>query len=518
MAAPDVLIGDRYRLVRELGSGGMSVVWEAQDERLHRRVAVKQLRFQPGLSDDEARSVAARAMREARINARLQHPNAVAIFDVVEHEGRPCLVMEMVSSRTLADAVQESPTRTLPPTQVAAIASQVAGALAAAHGLGIVHRDIKPSNILLGADGRARISDFGISRATGDSTLTVTGMISGTPAYLAPEVARGHEPTSASDVFSLGATLYAALEGSPPFGTDGNAIALLHKVAEGSVPTPRGAGELAPLLTRMLGSEPGGRPAMDEVATVLAELSSSGSDPLGESRTDESTVAIPPPTGAIRGGAAGTALGPGESGNDPGTEPTTPPTAATPLPDVGPPPVLPPDPPSVGAQPSAEGPRTPQERGARRGWISATVVVVVVAVAAALVGLLWPRPLGSEPGPDTGSPPAASQQRSGESEGKESAGPATEGADPGGTEATKKPSPRSDSDQSTEAGEPTETSEPAPTSEKPEPTKSTESKPGQGNEDEDGGGDGNGDGGGGENGNENGNGNGDGGGDGNGNG
>ena len=151
-------------------------------------------------------------MREARINARLQHPHVVAVFDVVEHEGQPCLVMELVPSRTLAEVLREQ--GTLAPPEAARVGSQVASALAAAHGLGIVHRDVKPSNILIGEDGRARISDFGISRATGDTTLTMTGMINGTPAYLAPEVARGNESTRPSDVFSLGSTLYAALEGS----------------------------------------------------------------------------------------------------------------------------------------------------------------------------------------------------------------------------------------------------------------------------------------------------------------
>ena len=305
MATPGALIGNRYRLVRELGSGGMSVVWEARDERLDRRVAVKQLRLQPGLSEQEARTVAERAMREARINARLQHPHAVAVFDVVEHEGRPCLVMELVSSRTLADVLRENASHTLEPAQVAGVGSQVAAALVAAHGLGIVHRDIKPSNILIGEDGRARISDFGISRATGDSTLTTTGMITGTPAYLAPEVARGDESTTASDVFSFGATLYAALEGSPPFRSDGNAIALLHKVAEGVVPPPRRAGDLAPLLSGMLARQPSARPEMSEVATDLTELSSGDTEPLTAGDTDVSTAPFPRTHGRRTGGGRG---------------------------------------------------------------------------------------------------------------------------------------------------------------------------------------------------------------------
>jgi serine/threonine protein kinase len=204
VAMPGALIGGRYRLVRELGAGGMSVVWEARDERLDRQIAVKQLRQQPGQTQEEARVIAERAMREARINARLHHPNVVAVFDVVEHEGHPCLIMELVPSRTLAERLRRE--GTLTPVETARIGAQVAAGLSAAHRLGIVHRDIKPGNILLGDDGRARLSDFGISRSFGEPTLTMTGMLSGTPAYLAPEVARGREPTPAADVFSFGAT------------------------------------------------------------------------------------------------------------------------------------------------------------------------------------------------------------------------------------------------------------------------------------------------------------------------
>ena len=167
----------------------MGVVWEARDERLHRQVAVKQLRNQPGLTDAESDVVVQRAMREARINARLEHPYAVSVFDVVEHEGKPCIVMELVPSMPLSEVMREL--GALAPTEAARTGSQVAAALAVAHGLGIVHRDVKPGNVLIGDDGAARICDFGISRAFGDTALTMTGMITGTPAYLAPEVARG---------------------------------------------------------------------------------------------------------------------------------------------------------------------------------------------------------------------------------------------------------------------------------------------------------------------------------------
>ena len=481
MATPDVLIGNRYRLVRELGSGGMSVVWEAQDERLDRRVAVKQLRFQPGLSEREAQTVAARAMREARINARLQHPNAVAIFDVVEHESRPCLVMELVSSRTLADALQESASHTLEPSQVARIGSQVAAALAAAHGLGIVHRDIKPSNILIGADGRARISDFGISRAIGDNTLTMTGMISGTPAYLAPEVARGNEPTTASDVFSFGATLYAALEGGPPFGSDGNAIALLYRVAEGAIPTPRRAGDLAPLLSRMLAG-PSARPDMDQVATVLTELGSTDYDLLAGGSTDVSTVAVQPPTGSPLGMGVGTALGAGGAAADLGVGSTAPPNSATTLPGAEAPAVTPTEFPPTTAPPSAGDPPVPLNRSTRRGLITATVLVVLVA-AIAIASLLWQRPLSPGPSPDASALPSASQEQAEDPAGKESA-QATQDTGSGGSKGTDKPTKSSAGEKPTESNEPTEAPAPTRTSETSAPTKTsktTETQPAEGN-------------------------------------
>jgi len=246
----------------------MGVVWEGWDERLHRVVAIKQLRSQPGLNATEADIATQRAMREARITARLHHPYAVSVFDVVEHEGQPCLVMQFVPSKPLSIVLRER--GPLPPAGAARMGAQISSALAAAHRVGIVHRDVKPGNILIADDGTARISDFGISHALGDVTLTTTGMVSGTPAYLAPEVARGGDSGFASDVFSLGATLYAVVEGAPPFGAGQNSMALLHKVALGEVTPPSRSGALTPLLQRMLSINPDDRPSMAEVANELA--------------------------------------------------------------------------------------------------------------------------------------------------------------------------------------------------------------------------------------------------------
>ncbi|MEP7180449.1 MAG: serine/threonine-protein kinase, partial [Pseudonocardiales bacterium] len=263
----DVLIAGRYRLVTALASGGMGVVWKGWDERLHREVAIKQLRVQPGLRPAEATTARDRAMREARNTARLHHPHAVPVYDVVEQDGEPCLIMEFLPCISLQESIKQR--GTLPPAEVARIGAEVAQALSAAHKAGIVHRDVKPGNVLLAEDGTTKLTDFGISHALGDVALTATGMLTGTPAYLAPEVARGQPANFASDVFSLGATLYSASEGTPPFGEDVNAMAVLHRVASGQFRKPQRSGPLTPLLEELLAGDPDTRPSMPQVARTL---------------------------------------------------------------------------------------------------------------------------------------------------------------------------------------------------------------------------------------------------------
>jgi eukaryotic-like serine/threonine-protein kinase len=270
------LIAGRYRLVSRLGSGAMGVVWQARDERLHRIVAIKQLLLPARLSDSEVEEASRRAMREGRITARLHHPHAIAVYDVAEHAGQPCLVMEYLASRSLAAVL--STQGVLSPEEVASIGSQIASALTAAHQAGIVHRDIKPGNVLLAEDGTVKITDFGVSHAVGDVTVTATGMLAGTPAYLAPEVAQGHSGGFSSDVFSLGATLYTALEGMPPFGINTNPIALLHQVASGEIIAPRRSGPLTPVLLGLLQRNPEQRPTMDH---GLRRAGHAGHQPCG---------------------------------------------------------------------------------------------------------------------------------------------------------------------------------------------------------------------------------------------
>ena len=324
------LIAGRYRLVSRIAVGGMGMVWEGWDEVLRRRVAVKQLLTQPGLSEADALLARDRVIREARITARLHHPHAVTLYDVVDDDGSPCLIMQFVQSRSLSAVLQERGTLQL--AEVTRIGADVASALQAAHAAGIVHRDVKPGNVLITDDGSAKLTDFGISHAVGDVTLTSTGMVSGTPAYLAPEVARGGKSSFPADVFSLGATLYAALEGTPPFGTDTNPMAILHRVASGELIPPRRSGTLTPLLLRMMAPEPADRPGMGEVAFELT-VRPGRAVPDDDAETTVITAALvsaphPPPPSQDNDGPTDTAplsvLPPADPPADPAADPSGP--------------------------------------------------------------------------------------------------------------------------------------------------------------------------------------------------
>jgi serine/threonine protein kinase len=290
------LVADRYRLASQVGRGAMGVVWLARDERLDREVAVKLLLLKespdPSLAKATPDQVTQRAMREARIAARLRHPNAIAVHDVVVHDGRPCLVMEYLRSESL-DVVMVA-RGGLPPHESAAIGAQIAGALAEAHAAGVVHRDIKPENVLITEDGTAKISDFGVSRAAGVDTVTTTGVLAGTPAYLAPEVASGGQASPASDVYSLGATLYTAIEGMPPHGLDENPIALLMRVATCDINPPQRCGELTELLLWMLRRDPAHRPTMSTARDALASAVEGRPFPVPP-RTPTMLLPEPPP-------------------------------------------------------------------------------------------------------------------------------------------------------------------------------------------------------------------------------
>ena len=274
MTAPEgnpIRIGGRYRIQERIGAGAMGAVWRATDELLNRTVAVKELlAVTPGTSAEAIEESRQRILREGRIGARLQHAHVISMFDVVVHEDRPWLVMEYLASDSLATVLKmKGP---LPPLEAADIGRQVADGLAAAHIAGVVHRDVKPGNVLIAEDGRVKLTDFGVSRAVDDVQLTRTGLIAGTPAFLSPEVAQGREPLAASDIFALGATLYAAVEGVPPFGLDDNAYALLHKVATEAPPPPKHAGPLTGVIMRLLAVEPEDRPSAAQSRDLLASV------------------------------------------------------------------------------------------------------------------------------------------------------------------------------------------------------------------------------------------------------
>lgn len=309
----DRLIAGRYRLTDPIGTGAMGVVWRATDVRLRRTVAVKQLLLAPGLTGSQALEAKLRAMREGRIAARLHHPNAITVFDVAEEDGQPWLVMEYMNAPSLA--VKLAGGATLPPIEVAGIGAQAAAALSAAHDAGIMHRDVKPANLLVGDDGTVKLTDFGISHATGDVTVTATGFLAGTPAYLAPEIARGDDPKPAADVFALGSTLYAAVEGAPPFGEGDNPLAVLHAVARGVVPEPKHAGPLGPVLMWLLTASTAERPTMAQARKALEDVAAGRVPALPATATkvlpvgEAATTLLPrpgtPANGAPKSGAAG---------------------------------------------------------------------------------------------------------------------------------------------------------------------------------------------------------------------
>ena len=260
------LIGGRYRVESAIGKGGMGTVWLCRDETLHRNVAVKQV----GLLPDESVTDSARAFREARSTAALSHRNVVTVFDVVEDSGHIWLVMEHVPGRSLSEIIkQDGP---LDPGTVAEIGAQVAAGLAAAHAAGTMHRDVKPGNVLIREDGVAKISDFGIARTHGDPALTQSGFLTGTPSYFSPELARGGDPGPGTDVWALGATLYAAVEGHSPYEQRSNPVAVLHDITQGQPPQPQRADFLEPALQRMMDRDPESRWSMDDAAHVLRRL------------------------------------------------------------------------------------------------------------------------------------------------------------------------------------------------------------------------------------------------------
>lgn len=276
MSEPVVLAG-RYRQIRPIGRGGMGLVWLCRDELLHRDVAIKALQTVAG------ETAGVRELREARLAAQLRHPNAVAVHDVITVDGRQWLVMEYVPGESLAARLKRD--HRLDAALVARLGAQIGSALAAAHALGIVHRDVKPANILLEQSGEAKLGDFGIARGATDPQLTAEGMISGTPAYLAPEVVEGEAPSAASDVWAFGGTIYSAVEGELPYGDDTNVMSLIRRIATTGPRAPRHAGPLRPILEAAFRRDPSERPSMRDLVEQLDDvLRQTQQTPIGLSR------------------------------------------------------------------------------------------------------------------------------------------------------------------------------------------------------------------------------------------
>ena len=305
---PDI-IGGRYHVLKAIGQGGMGTVWLCRDETLARDVAVKQVGRLPGQSVTDT----ARALREARSSAALSHRNVVTVFDVVQEDDSIWMVMEHVPSRTLSEVIRDE--GRLSPARTAAIGAQVADGLTAAHASGMTHRDVKPGNVLVTDDDLAKIGDFGLTRTVGDPALTSSGLLTGTPSYFSPELATGAEPAQPADVWALGATLYAAVEGRPPFTPRDNPVAVLHEIANERPPQPRHAGPLEPVLMRMLDSDPATRWSMADAAHGLHRLAE-----LHRERTSSLTEEVAAPAA----GAAVPADEPSTRAEPPPSQPPAP--------------------------------------------------------------------------------------------------------------------------------------------------------------------------------------------------
>lgn len=325
-AAPGTTIGARYSLRSPVGNGGMGTVWRATDTLLRRDVAVKEVVLPPGLAPSDRDALYERTLREARAAAAIQHPAVVQVYDVVTEGGRPWIVMELLDARSLADMVIED--GPVAPRAVAKIGIALLGALEVAHAIGVLHRDVKPANVLICTDGRCVLTDFGVARMPTDVQLTTPGMVLGSPHFISPERAMGQEFGPPSDLFSLGVTLYTAVEGRPPFDK-GDPIETMHAVVEDPPATPQRSGPLTGVLMGLLEKDPARRMDVHRARANLRELLAgpltstatavnSVTDPYAvvpvpRPTTPPAIAAEPKPSGQIGGRAM---IGPDESLTD----------------------------------------------------------------------------------------------------------------------------------------------------------------------------------------------------------
>ncbi|MEU3573618.1 serine/threonine-protein kinase [Kitasatospora sp. NPDC036755] len=407
-AEAERLLAGRYELGERLGRGGMGTVWRAWDRMLDREVAVKELTVNH-LPEEDLQILHTRMKREASAAARIKHPGVITVHDVLEQDGRPWIVMELVDGRSLADVISQD--GTLQPRAAAEVGSQVLAALHRGHQLGVLHRDVKPANVLLErGTGRVVLLDFGIAKYEGATELTRPGDLVGSPDYLAPERAQGERPGPASDLWGLGATLYAAVEGQSPFRRD-SPITTLAAVVDEPLPESRRAGPLGPVLAALMAKDPAERPAADEVARMLAEVQAGhtiGLKSVAAVRTPTQSVPVvdrserPEPATEPAGGSE---------------EPTEPKAAA---------PAGPPAPPAVPAEPDTAGGAQAMARAQtgpvapvphsiapvrgpakRRSLLKIVGVAVAVGLLAAAGTFLVTRHVVGGDGPDDPTPSAA---------------------------------------------------------------------------------------------------------------
>ncbi|MFD0307937.1 protein kinase [Streptomyces sp. NPDC127119] len=368
------LLAGRYRVVAPLGRGGMGVVWRARDEVLGREVAVKELRTYTDADGPELADLGLRMQREARAAARVRHPGVIAVHDVAEIDGRPLIVMELVDGPSLDDVLRER--GTIDAREAAGIGAKVMDALAAAHRAGVLHRDVKPGNILLDRSGRVVLTDFGIATmedpGDGSTThLTRSGELVGSLDYLAPERAQGYEPGPASDIWALGATLYAAVEGSSPFRRTSTWSTLTAIVVE-PLPAPRRAGPLGPVLQQLMHKQPESRPEAGRASELLDAVAAATDQdsatrglrapaPPAREATERSVPVIPP------------GFGPPLPMPQPAPQSATPAAPAAQVTPVAPAtPVTP-------VTPEPAGPAAPRRRGGRVLLVGAAVAVVLAS-------------------------------------------------------------------------------------------------------------------------------------------
>lgn len=328
------MVAGRYRLSAVIGRGGMGVVWQARDELLSRDVAVKEMIWPPSLTDPEQRAACRRATREAQVAARLNHRNVVRIFDIVEEDGCPWIVMELLPYRSLLDLIQdEGP---LAPAEAAKVGLQILAGLRAAHSEGVVHRDVKPANILIGPGNRVVLTDFGIAWAADSPAVTTAGVLLGSPSYIAPERARGGHSGAPGDLWGLGASLYTAVEGHPPFER-ANVLASITAVVTDELAPATHAGPLWPVLSGLLRKDPDQRLDAAETERLLRDVSAAPAYVVTPSapsprRSQGSLAAAVGSAAMVVLAAGGTAVGLGlaRSQNHPPTSAVvTPPSAAS---------------------------------------------------------------------------------------------------------------------------------------------------------------------------------------------